>query len=207
MREDADRDGIRNARGSKRQRRRRTGTGPLQGGATSASRGGGSDPASEPAAAAKSATAFARAVAVFVSRAGTRLFLDGQPYRFTGLNIYNANSQNNCWYSLGAGSGLDSSLAAIGSGQEAFRAWFFQRLATTDGHRDWSAFDHTLAVAAARGQRSSSPSPTSGATARTRSGAPSTSPRLVRGRLSLDDRRWHDRDVPLLGRRGRRPLP
>jgi hypothetical protein len=88
-----------------------------------------------------------------VTRSGTRLFLDGQPYRFTGLNIYNANSRNNCWYSLGSGAGLDASLGAIGTGQEAFRAWFFQRLATVDGQRDWSAFDNTLAVAAARGQK------------------------------------------------------
>jgi mannan endo-1,4-beta-mannosidase len=89
----------------------------------------------------------------FVVRCGSGLCLDGQPYRFTGLNIYNANILSNCWYTLGSGSGLDSSLTAIGTGQEAFRAWFFQRLATTNGVRDWSAFDHTLAVAAAHGER------------------------------------------------------
>lgn len=89
----------------------------------------------------------------FVVRCGLGLCLDGRPYRFTGLNIYNANSQSNCWYTLGSGSGLDSSLTTIGTGQEAFRAWFFQRLATTNGVRDWSAFDHTLDVAAAHGER------------------------------------------------------
>lgn len=89
----------------------------------------------------------------FVVRCELGLCLDGQPYRFTGLNIYNANSRSNCWYTLGSEAGLDSSLTAIGTGQEAFRAWFFQRLATTNGARDWSAFDHTLAVAAAHGQR------------------------------------------------------
>lgn len=89
----------------------------------------------------------------FVSRSGTRLVVDGQAYRFTGLNIYNANSINNCWYTMGSGSGLADSLATIGGGQEAFRAWFFQRLATVDGQRDWSAFDHTLAAARASGTR------------------------------------------------------
>jgi mannan endo-1,4-beta-mannosidase len=89
----------------------------------------------------------------FVLRCGLGLCLDGQLYRFTGLNLYNANSRSNCWYTLGSGAALDSSLTAIGTGQEAFRAWFFQRLATTNGIRDWSAFDHTLAVASAHGQR------------------------------------------------------
>ena len=77
--------------------------------------------------------------------------LNGSPYRFTGLNIYNANSVDNCWYTLGSGSGLDTSLADIGAGKEAFRAWFFQFEATRNGGRDWSAFDHTLAVARSHG--------------------------------------------------------
>ena len=92
--------------------------------------------------------------ASFVKRVGTQLVLDGRPYRFTGLNIYNANSRDNCWYSLGFDDGaLDASLNAIGPAQNAFRAWFFQSLATRNGLRDWSAFDHTLAVAAAHHQR------------------------------------------------------
>jgi mannan endo-1,4-beta-mannosidase len=98
-------------------------------------------------------TAPAPSATGFVSRSGTRLALNGQPYRFTGLNIYNANSRNNCWYTMGSGAALDSSLNSIGAGQEVFRSWFFQSLATTGGQRDWSAFDHTLAVAAAHGQR------------------------------------------------------
>jgi endo-1,4-beta-mannosidase len=90
----------------------------------------------------------------FVARSGATLTLGGAPYRFTGLNIYNANSRDNCWYSLGHADGrLDAGLASIGAGQEVFRAWFFQSLATTSGVRDWSAFDHTLAVAKARGVR------------------------------------------------------
>ena len=93
----------------------------------------------------------------FVYRSGTKLYLDGNPYRFVGMNIYNANSRWNCWYPLGYGDGdLDASLAAMtdktaGSQANAFRAWFVQPLATTNGLRDWSAFDHTLAVAKTRG--------------------------------------------------------
>jgi endo-1,4-beta-mannosidase len=69
-----------------------------------------------------------------------------------GMNIYNANSTNNCWYTLATGSVLDSSLNAL-PGQNVFRAWFFQQEATFSGVRDWSAFDHTLAVAKAHGER------------------------------------------------------
>ena len=53
----------------------------------------------------------------FVTKSGTKLRLDGSPYRFTGLNIYNANSVDNCWYTLGevnsdVGHALHRSLAA-----------------------------------------------------------------------------------------------
>ena len=90
----------------------------------------------------------------FVTRSGTRLLLEGRPYRFTGLNIYNANSIDNCWYTLGTGgSGLGTSLLQMGPGVEAYRAWFFQYQATSNGERDWSAFDHALEVAANRGFR------------------------------------------------------
>ena len=89
----------------------------------------------------------------FVRSNGSKLTLNGALFQFVGLNIYNANSVNNCWYTLGQGPGLDQSLSAIGSGQTVFRAWFFQRLATTGGVRDWSAFDHTLQVAAAHNER------------------------------------------------------
>jgi mannan endo-1,4-beta-mannosidase len=90
----------------------------------------------------------------FVRRQGTQLLLQGKPYRFSGLNIYNANSTNdNCWYSMGSGPILGQSLRQIGRGKEVFRAWFFQSLATKNGRRDWAAFDHTLAVAAIHGYR------------------------------------------------------
>jgi hypothetical protein len=84
----------------------------------------------------------------FVRATGTRLTLNGEPYRFKGFNIYNANSRDNCWYPLGYdNNALGNALIAVGPGQNAFRAWFFQDLATTNGKRDWSAFDHTIAVA------------------------------------------------------------
>lgn len=86
----------------------------------------------------------------FVTRSGTSLVLDGHPYRFTGLNIYNANSNGLCWYSMDPPI-LDSSLEAIGPGKGVFRAWFFQQLATVNGTRDWTRFDTTLAAARARG--------------------------------------------------------
>jgi endo-1,4-beta-mannosidase len=93
----------------------------------------------------------AAAPSPFVKRVGTKLVLKGNPYRFTGLNIYNANSRGECWYAMSSGRTLHESLQAIGPGKEAFRAWFFQSLATTGGQRDWSGFDHTLRVARAHG--------------------------------------------------------
>ena len=89
----------------------------------------------------------------FVVRSGTNLVLDGRPFRFTGLNIYNANSLWTCSYPLGEGPDLGASLDVIGPGQTVFRSFFFQRMATTNGKRDWSAFDHTLAIAKAHGER------------------------------------------------------
>jgi hypothetical protein len=94
----------------------------------------------------------AHASSGFVTRTGTKLLLNGRPYQFAGLNIYNANSRNNCWYTMGTGPGLDSSLSAA-PGATVFRAWFFQQEATLNGLRDWSAFDHALAVAKAHGVR------------------------------------------------------
>lgn len=83
----------------------------------------------------------------FVRRAATRLQVGGQDYRFDGINIYNANSLDNCWYRMGDNDLLNQTLSGL-SGLEVFRSWFFQSLATRNGVRDWSAFDHTLQVAA-----------------------------------------------------------
>jgi len=86
----------------------------------------------------------------FVTKCGLKLCLNGADYRFDGVNIYNANSINNCWYTLGSGSGLDTSLGDLAGG-EVFRAWFFQQFAVSNGAFNWAPFDHTLAVAAAHG--------------------------------------------------------
>jgi mannan endo-1,4-beta-mannosidase len=100
-----------------------------------------------------------RAAAVpagFITRDGTQLILDGQPFRFTGVDIYNANSDGWCGAQMNTGSTLDDALTAIGPGKRVFRAWFFQPLATTKDaspHRDWSGFDHTLQVAADHGMK------------------------------------------------------
>ena len=96
-------------------------------------------------------TPAAAAPSPFVKSAGTNLRLKGNPYRFTGLNIYNANSRGYCAYAMSSGRALGRSLEKIGPGKEAFRAWFFQTQATTNGRRDWRPFDHTLAVARRHG--------------------------------------------------------
>src|SRR5687767_3003675 len=81
----------------------------------------------------------------FVTRSGTQLLVDGAPYRFSGLNIYHANGRNDCWQPpLGNNDGALAAELALVPGND-FRAWFFQGLATRNGVRDWSAFDHTLA--------------------------------------------------------------
>lgn len=93
----------------------------------------------------------------FVTRAGNDLLLDGTPYRFTGVNLYNANSDGWCRESIDDAT-LDSSLDAINlswSGHGVIRAWFFQTLATDagSGARDWSRFDRLLRMAAERGYK------------------------------------------------------
>jgi mannan endo-1,4-beta-mannosidase len=87
----------------------------------------------------------------FVTAAGTHLLLNGQPYKFAGLNYFQANvtAAIPCWGG-NANANLDAQLAAMGPGR-MLRAWFFQNEATTNGTRDWAAFDHTLAVAKAHG--------------------------------------------------------
>ncbi len=84
----------------------------------------------------------------FITRSGSVFLQNGVPYKFAGFNIYQANSVSNCSYTMGTGSALDTALSSIGP-MQVFRTWFFQAEATTNGARDWSAFDHTLAVARA----------------------------------------------------------
>ncbi len=93
-----------------------------------------------------------------VGRNGTQLTLDGLPYRFTGLNLYNASNVRNTGCTgtnLGSGPALSSTLDQWGAGKQVMRSWFFQNLAQptigAGSAYDWSAFDHTLAVADAHG--------------------------------------------------------
>jgi mannan endo-1,4-beta-mannosidase len=80
--------------------------------------------------------------------------LGDQPYVFTGMNIYNAATVSGwCWYAMARDNVLADTLAAMGPGNEVFRAWFFQLEATVAGQRDWSAFDRTLATARASGRK------------------------------------------------------
>jgi mannan endo-1,4-beta-mannosidase len=89
----------------------------------------------------------------FVRRYQNILLVGEQRFTFTGLNIYNANSNGSCWYPMARGKVLGRSLDALTGQDRVIRAWFFQNMATTNGRRDWHAFDHTLAVARAHGVR------------------------------------------------------
>jgi mannan endo-1,4-beta-mannosidase len=89
----------------------------------------------------------------FVRRYQNILLVGEQRFKFTGLNIYNANSDGSCWYPMTRGTVLGRSMAALTGRDKVVRAWFFQNMATKKGVRNWSAFDHTLAVARAHGVR------------------------------------------------------
>ncbi len=93
----------------------------------------------------------------FVARDGRELTLDGQPFRFTGVNIYAANSDGWCGEHYDANQ-LRTAFDGIGSRDTVLRAWFFQTLAAQKGPdgawtgvRDWTRFDQTLAIAAEKG--------------------------------------------------------
>jgi len=120
-------------------------------------------PAPVPSAAALARTAAAAASAggiilpqpsssEFIVASGTGLLLKGKPFRFTGFDVYNATSLNKCGGMMGQGGELDDALNAWGiTKNPVMRTWFFQSLATENGVRNWSSFDHTLAVAKAHG--------------------------------------------------------
>ena len=88
----------------------------------------------------------------FVTRSGTQLLSEGQPFRFTGINLYDANNTAGCGGQYGSGAAFGDAIDEMGQPQ-VVRSWFFQSLATATGARDWTAFDHTLAVAQAKGVR------------------------------------------------------
>jgi mannan endo-1,4-beta-mannosidase len=113
-------------------------------------------PAAKPrtAASALSAAPTPSSSGQFVGRNGTQLVLGGQAFRFTGFNLFGANSDGStCGPAMNTGPALDQALTAWGSGPKVMRTWFFQSMATSGGKRDWSNFDHTMAVAKAHGIR------------------------------------------------------
>jgi mannan endo-1,4-beta-mannosidase len=75
---------------------------------------------------------------------GTHLVYEGKAFAFTGLNVYNASSNDWCWYSYSA-TQLNESFAQMGV--KVIRVWWNQALATTNGQRDWSRFDRLMAAA------------------------------------------------------------
>jgi mannan endo-1,4-beta-mannosidase len=85
----------------------------------------------------------------FVRQDGTQLAVGGQPYRFEGLNIFQAASHGTCGGTLD----LKEALHKIDHGQTVFRAWFFQAFVVRHGQFDWVPFDKLLADAAARHER------------------------------------------------------
>jgi Ca2+-binding RTX toxin-like protein len=83
----------------------------------------------------------------FITRDGATLLHMGEAFTFTGVNIYNANSDGAC----GSEVDLERAIDDIGPGKKVLRAWFFQNMATESGSRDWTRFDQTLATAEAHG--------------------------------------------------------
>ena len=95
----------------------------------------------------------AQAAPGFIEAQGTHLSLDGEPFHFTGLNVYNANSDGWCWFEYNDAE-FAQALTNMGPGTNVIRAWFFQPLATTaGGQRDWTRFDRTLQIAGQHGVR------------------------------------------------------
>lgn len=93
----------------------------------------------------------------FVYRAGTRLMLRGEPWTFTGINVWNANliaedATGVNFFPMGRNDELRTALDAM-PGVDVIRAWFFQQQAVTAGVRDWSIFDRTLRICRAHGVR------------------------------------------------------
>lgn len=87
----------------------------------------------------------------FVTRAGRDFMLDGAPFRFVGVNFYNA-AGDPAIYQCGAWMAnpdveLDAWFARIraDSGTRVVRFWAFQRF--TNGGTDWRGFDRVMRLA------------------------------------------------------------
>ena len=86
-------------------------------------------------------------------RNGTTLALDGQPYSFTGINIYMAASggtPTSCGGELYPDVGVPLSDMPNGI---VIRFWAFQNFFVDGGSFNWSNFDQVLAIAAAHGDK------------------------------------------------------
>jgi mannan endo-1,4-beta-mannosidase len=90
---------------------------------------------------------------VFVRRSGATLTLNGQPYRFTGINIYMAargGTPSSCGGELYPNVGVPLSDMPNGI---VFRFWAFQNFFVSNGSFNWANFDQVLAIAAAHGDK------------------------------------------------------
>jgi hypothetical protein len=95
----------------------------------------------------------------FVRRVGATLYRYGQPFVFgTGMNLYYAAARTPFVVTRNLGdnntklaTSLNTWSNATGGRGKVFRWWAYQNQATTSGARDWAAFDHVFAVAAALG--------------------------------------------------------
>ena len=90
---------------------------------------------------------------VFVERSGATLTLNGQPYRFTGINIYMAasgNTPSSCGGELYPNVGVPLSELPRGI---VIRFWAFQNFFVSNGSFHWANLDRVLAIAAAHGDK------------------------------------------------------
>ena len=88
-----------------------------------------------------------------VKQSGTRLMLSGQPYRFTGMNIYMAASggtPSSCGGALYPDVGVPLSRMPKGT---VVRFWAFQNFFVSKRSFDWTNFDRVLRIAAAHGDK------------------------------------------------------
>jgi len=89
----------------------------------------------------------------FVKASGTTLTLNGQPYRFTGINIYMAASggtPSSCGGELYPNVGVPLSDMPGGI---VIRFWAFQDFFVSNGAFAWTNFDRVLTIAAAHDEK------------------------------------------------------
>jgi mannan endo-1,4-beta-mannosidase len=93
------------------------------------------------------------ASSAFVGRSGTQLTLGGQPYRFTGINIYMAASggtPSSCGGELYPDVSVPLSNMPHGI---VVRFWAFQNFFVSGGAFNWTNFDSVLSIAASYGDK------------------------------------------------------